>query len=80
MTQLTDLSLADVDQELDATRRVLERLPQDQLSWRPHDKSRTVGELGAHIAEIVGWQVAVVALRLLDIPVPSVYGPTADES
>lgn len=74
MAQPTDLSLADVDDELDTTRRVLERLPEEQLSWKPHDKSRTVGELGAHIADVVALQVAVLTQDELDFggsPPPS---------
>src|SRR3954464_10518462 len=36
------------------TRRVLERVPQDRLSWRPHAKSFSLGELALHIAQVPG--------------------------
>src|SRR4051812_46801596 len=36
------------------TRRVLERVPQDKLSWRPHAKSFSLGELALHIAQVPG--------------------------
>ena len=31
--------LQELEQEARTTRRVLERVPDDQLDWRPHDKS-----------------------------------------
>jgi uncharacterized damage-inducible protein DinB len=42
--------LQEFEREAQTTRRVLERVPNDKLSWRPHPKSRTLGELALHIA------------------------------
>jgi hypothetical protein len=39
-----------VEHEVKTTRKLLERLPQDKLGWRPHPKSHTAGELAFHIA------------------------------
>jgi uncharacterized damage-inducible protein DinB len=39
------------DRELATTRRFLERVPGDRLSWKPHEKSMSVGQLAHHIAE-----------------------------
>lgn len=50
--KLKDLALADFDGEMDSTRRFLERVPNDQLTWQPHDKSMTLGRLAMHLAEI----------------------------
>jgi uncharacterized damage-inducible protein DinB len=44
--------LQELEQETQATRRVLERVPQDQLGWRPHEKSMTLGELALHVATL----------------------------
>ena len=41
-------------QEAQATRRLLERVPGDRLSWRPHKKSMTLGQLALHVARILG--------------------------
>ena len=41
-------------QEAGTTRRVLERVPGDKLSWRPHPKSMTLGQLAIHVATIPG--------------------------
>ena len=45
---------AEVLQESKTTRKVLERVPEDKLSWRPHPKSMSVGTLALHIAVIPG--------------------------
>ena len=163
MTMIDGL-LMELEQESLATRRVFERVPQAHLSWKPHPKSMSLGQLALHVATVPGnvaemasidtipeppafvqqeaataaelvpaltasvakarrhlggfddaamgatWRllsggrelmamprVAVVRaimlnhwyhhrgqllvyLRLLDVPVPSVYGPTADEN
>jgi uncharacterized damage-inducible protein DinB len=44
--------LAEFEQELGTTRRFLERVPEDRLTWRPHEKSMTVGQLALHIAQV----------------------------
>lgn len=42
--------LMELEDEATRTRRVLERIPEDKLSWRPHPKSFSLGQLGMHIA------------------------------
>lgn len=44
--------------EAKTTRRMLERVPPESLAWRPHEKSRTLGELAAHIADLPGLFIA----------------------
>ncbi len=46
--------LAELEQEADNTRRLLERVPADRLDWRPHPKSMTLGELALHVAQLPG--------------------------
>ena len=159
----TDEFIEELEREAGPTRRALERIPEDQLSWKPHPKSLSLGQLGHHVAVLPGaiselvseltreppnvprpepstvaeilasfdesvarartklaafsdedlaqtWRLVrngatiierprgavirsvmlnhwyhhrgqlSVYLRLLDVPVPSIYGPTADES
>lgn len=52
---LLDALLPDVDREMGATRRLLERVPADRLDWRPHEKSMSLGQLAAHLAGIPRW-------------------------
>ena len=54
MASLVESILNELREESHATRRVLERLPEDKLSWKPHAKSRSLGELAAHLANIPG--------------------------
>jgi uncharacterized damage-inducible protein DinB len=46
--------LRELELEAQTTRRVLERVPEDQLAWRPHEKARTLGQLALHIAMVPG--------------------------
>jgi uncharacterized damage-inducible protein DinB len=52
---LKDALLAEYDHEMAATRKVLERIPDDKLTWKPHDKSRSLGALGQHVANLPNW-------------------------
>jgi len=51
--------LQEFDNEAKTTRRVLERVPADKFSWKPHPKSMSLGELALHVAMtpgmICGW-------------------------
>ena len=46
--------LQELEQEAQTTRRVLERVPQDRLAWKPHDKSMSLGQLAMHVATLPG--------------------------
>jgi uncharacterized damage-inducible protein DinB len=52
---IKDALLADYDHEMGTTRRLLERLPDDKLAWRPHDKSMSLGGLATHLSQIASW-------------------------
>jgi uncharacterized damage-inducible protein DinB len=47
--------LPEYDHELATTRRVLERVADAELGWKPHDKSMTLGQLAGHVASIPWW-------------------------
>ena len=44
--------VAELRREGGTTRQLLDRVPEDQLSWTPHERSRTLGQLAFHIAAI----------------------------
>jgi len=46
--------LTEFEHEAKTTRKFLERIPQDKLTWKPHEKSHTVGALAQHIAIVPG--------------------------
>jgi uncharacterized damage-inducible protein DinB len=52
--RIADQILAELEQEAMATRRVLERVPQQHLAWRPHARSMSLGQLALHVATIPG--------------------------
>jgi len=58
---LIDGMLQEFEQETQTTRRVLERVPDNQLAWRPHEKARTLGELALHVAMVPGGVAELVA-------------------
>jgi uncharacterized damage-inducible protein DinB len=46
--------LSEFRAEAATTRRVLERVPVEKLSWKPHPKSMSLGQLAMHIATVPG--------------------------
>lgn len=46
--------LAEFEKQAPVTRRFLERLPEDKLTWKPHEKSMTAGQLAFHLATVPG--------------------------
>lgn len=62
-----DALLPEFDHEMESTRRVLERIPDDKLDWRAHPKSHTIGWNANHVAEMPGWVVEVLTKTGLDL-------------
>ena len=52
---LRDALLPEFDHEMATTRRLLERVPDAELGWKPHERSMTLGRLAAHIANLPYW-------------------------
>lgn len=57
---LNEPLVAEIQHEAATTRRMLERVPQASLGWRPHEKSRTLGEIAAHVANLPGIFIATL--------------------
>lgn len=47
--------LKEMEQEAQTTRKMLERVPEEQFSWQPHPRSMTMQRLASHVAELPGW-------------------------
>jgi uncharacterized damage-inducible protein DinB len=56
---LAEIFLQEFDAEMAATRRLLERVPADGLDWKPHAKSRSLGQLATHVTELARWGVRI---------------------
>ena len=59
--------LAEIEQESRTTRKVLERVPEDQLSWKPHEKSFSMGQLASHVANLIAWTVDTMTRTEFDL-------------
>jgi len=46
--------IMEFEEQAPLTRKFLERLPEDKLGWKPHEKSMTAGQLALHIARVPG--------------------------
>lgn len=66
--RLVDPLIAELEQEAETTRRVLERIPEARLSWRPHPKSMSLGQLALHIATTPGGVAQVAAQDSMERP------------
>jgi uncharacterized damage-inducible protein DinB len=65
------IPLAEFDQEMAVTRRLLERVPSEQGSWKPHDKSFALG----HLAQLVTWMPGWITRTLRDPHIDLAGGP-----
>ena len=74
---IIDVILAELEQEAQATERVLARVPQAHLSWRPHPKSFSLGQLALHVATNPGNVAQLVAMDLLASPPTGVQAEAA---
>lgn len=66
--------LGEFEQEMENTRKVLERVPDDKWNWKPHEKSGTVGWLAGHIANLPGW--AAMTIQTTELDYAPVNGPS----
>ena len=64
---IAELLLPEVDQEMATTRRVLERVPDDKLGWKPHDKSWSMAELASHVVNLIKWTGATMDQTQMDM-------------
>ncbi|MGG3311230.1 DinB family protein [Paenibacillus lautus] len=61
------LIIGDALHELAHTRRILECLPEEHMTWKPHVKSMTLGGLATHLINLLNWQVAIFLYPEFDL-------------
>jgi len=62
----------ELEQEARTTRRVLEPVPEDRLTWKPHPRSMSMGQLAMHVASLPG-EIAKISTQAsfdVDTPIP----------
>ena len=74
------LLFPDLESELATTRRMLERVPNGNNDWRPHAKSRTLGELATHLAQLPGFGILMATRNEFDGLAPRPPQPTLTNS
>ena len=65
-----DFSLPEFEHEMLTTRALLSRVPEARAEWRPHPKSRPLGELAQHVANLVGFAELIVRQTERDVAPP----------
>jgi uncharacterized damage-inducible protein DinB len=64
---IKDALLAEYDHEIGTTRRLLERVPEERLAWKPHEKSMTLGGLATHLGNIPNWTARILDESSFDL-------------
>ncbi len=59
--------LPEFDMEMTKTRKTLERVPDDKLDFKPHEKSMTMGRLAGHLAELTSWLPGTIDADSFDV-------------
>jgi uncharacterized damage-inducible protein DinB len=65
---IVDAILMEMDQEAQTTKRVLDRIPESKLTWKPHPKAFSLGQLALHIAAAPGGLAAIAAQDTVEVP------------
>jgi uncharacterized damage-inducible protein DinB len=59
--------LPEFDHEMGTTRRLLERVPESEFEWKPHDKSMSLGELADHLSSLTSWTNTIMSSTRFDL-------------
>ena len=77
---ISERLLPEFDQEMKVTRRVLERVPDDDPAWKPHPKSFSLGHLTQLVATMPGWWVGTLKQDFLDLKAGGGYSYETTET
>jgi uncharacterized damage-inducible protein DinB len=64
---IKDGLLFEFDHEMGTTRKLLGRVPEDKLAWKPHVKSMSLGELATHLSDIPNWGSRILNETFFDL-------------
>lgn len=65
--KISELLLIDFDAEMASTRRTLERIPEKDAQWKPHEKSMPIGRLALHVARLPEFATRILTTDQLDM-------------
>ena len=66
ITKTLEPTLAEIREEAAITKRILGRVPADKLTWKPHPKSMSLGQLALHVASIPGGLTRILQMEEFD--------------
>jgi uncharacterized damage-inducible protein DinB len=64
---IAETLLPEFDLEMKTTRKLLARVPSEKGTWKPHEKSFSLGHLAQLIAGMPGWLTNIITERSLDL-------------
>ncbi|HWK10791.1 MAG TPA: DinB family protein [Vicinamibacterales bacterium] len=73
---LTTALLSELETEAAVTRRLLERVPEAHFTWKPHEKSSSLGQLALHVASLPQQLTEFVVGDRLDVATVDFRQPT----
>ncbi|TWU26758.1 DinB family protein [Novipirellula galeiformis] len=79
---IAELMLPELEREMAQTRKVLEKVPADQLEWKANETLHTLGWNANHLAEIVGWTKFIIdedVFNLAPTDGPAYQTPSLDD-
>ena len=65
--KVNELLLPLYDTEVTNTRRILEVVPDDKFSWKPHEKSMSLGRLASHVAELPSFLATIIQTEEMEL-------------
>jgi uncharacterized damage-inducible protein DinB len=74
--RIADSYVEELTTEAATTRRVLQRVPEAHLTWRPHEKSMSLGQLALHVATLPRMLTEFVTADALDFGAAAGTPPT----
>lgn len=77
---ISETFLPEFDQEMATTRRLLERVPSDKATWKPHEKSFSMAHLAQLVARMPGWITQILGNTSLDLSRSVPYSNEATET
>jgi uncharacterized damage-inducible protein DinB len=68
---IVDSLLPEFDHEFATARKLLERVPEHELGWKPHEKSMSLGQLAGHVSNLAFWCSKTIEQPYYDLAGPA---------
>ncbi|MGI8989672.1 MAG: DinB family protein [Bryobacteraceae bacterium] len=65
--KIAEILLLDFDPEIANTRRILERIPENDPQWKPHERSMPIGRLALHAARLPDFCTRILTSEEMDM-------------